>query len=159
MYSLRSIQLCIVYRIRDPLKYVPLKYKKAVASDLKKIYGAGTLEESELKLEEFSEEWDKKYPAIRQGWRKNWDRLTVYFDCSEDIRKVIYTTNSIESLNSTLRRVLKTKGSFPNDESIMKILYLAIERISRKWSRPIHNWKSALNQFVIMYGERVTKWV
>ena len=141
------------------MKYVPLKYKKAVASDLKKIYGAGTLEESELKLEEFSEEWDKKYPAISQGWRRNWDRLTVYFDCSEDIRKVIYTTNSIESLNSTLRRVLKTKGSFPNDESIMKILYLAIERISRKWSRPIHNWKSALNQFVMMYGERVTKWV
>jgi len=121
----------------------------------KAVYGAGTLAEAEEALERFSENWDAKYPAINPSWWADWERLTVFFDYSPEIRKVIYTTNAIESLNYSLRRMLKTRGSFPNDDAILKILYLAINRVSKKWTMPIRNWKAALNQFVILFGDRV----
>jgi transposase-like protein len=155
VFAQTQVQLCIVHKLRNSFKYVAWKDRKAVAKDLRAVYGAGTLAEAEEALELFSENWDAKYPAISPSWRADWQRLTVFFDYSPEIRKVIYTTNAIESLNYSLRRMLKNRGSFPNDDSILKILYLAINRVSRKWTMPIRNWKAALNQFVILFGDRV----
>ncbi|MDH3886579.1 MAG: IS256 family transposase, partial [Desulfobacterales bacterium] len=129
-----QVQLCIVHKLRNSFKYVPWKDRKAVAKDLRAVYGAGSLKEAEHALDKFSDLWDAKYPAISPSWRSDWDRLTVFFDYSADIRKVIYTTNAIESLNYSLRKMLKNRGAFPNDDSIIKILYLAINRISKKWT-------------------------
>jgi putative transposase len=150
-----QVQLCIVHKLRNSLKFVAWKDRKEVAKDLKAVYGASTLAEAGDALDRFSEKWDLKYPAISPSWRADWQRLTVFFDYSPEIRKVIYTTNTIESLNYSLRKVLKTRSSFPNDNSIMKVLYLAINRVAKKWTMPIRNWKAALNQFVIMFGQRV----
>jgi len=155
VFAHTQVQLCIVHKLRNSFKYVAWKDRKAVAKDLRTVYGAATLAEAEEALERFSENWDAKYPAISPSWRVDWERLTVFFDYSPEIRKVIYTTNAIESLNYSLRRMLKTRGSFPNDDSILKILYLAINRVSKKWTMPIRNWKAALNQFVILFGNRV----
>jgi transposase-like protein len=150
-----QVQLCIVHKLRNSFKYVPWKERKAVATDLRAIYAAATLKEAEQALERFSERWDAKYPAISPSWRVDWERLTVFFDYSPEIRKVIYTTNAIESLNYSLRRMLKSRGAFPNDDAIFKVLYLAINRVAKKWTMPIRDWKAALNQFVILFGERV----
>ena len=150
-----QVQLCIVHKLRSSFKYVPWKDRKEVAKDLKAVYGASTLTEAEDALDRFAEKWDPKYPAISPSWRADWQRLTVFFDYPPEIRKVIYTTNAIESLNYSLRRILKKRGAFPNDDSITKILYLAINRMAKKWTMPIRDWKKALNQFVIMFGDRV----
>jgi putative transposase len=150
-----QVQLCIVHKVRNSLKYVPWKERKAVAADLRAIYAAATLPEAEHALERFAERWDTKYPTISPSWLGDWDRLTVLFDYPAEIRRVIYTTNAIESLNYTLRKRLKTRGGFPNDESIVKVLYLALHNVAKKWTRPIRDWKAALNQFVILFGERV----
>ena len=151
-----QVQLCIVHKVRNSLNYVPWKDRKAVAADLRAIYSASTLTEAEQALEHFAEKWDGKYPAISSSWRADWERLTVFFDFAPEIRKVIYTTNAIESMNYSLRRVLKNRRAFPNDEAIMKALYLGIKNIAKKWAMPIRDWKQALNQFVILYGvERV----
>jgi putative transposase len=150
-----QVQLCIVHKVRNSLKYVPWKERKAVAADLRAIYAAATLPEAEHALERFAERWDTKYPTISPSWLADWDRLTVLFDYPPEIRRVIYTTNAIESLNYTLRKRLKTRGVFPNDESIVKVLYLALHNVAKKWTRPIRDWKAALNQFVILFGERV----
>jgi len=150
-----QVQLCIVHKLRNSLKYVPWKERKAVARDLRAIYAAATVSEAEQALDRFSAGWDAKYPAIGPSWRADWQRLTVFFNYSPEIRKVIYTTNAIESLNYSLRRLLKTRGAFPNDDSIVKILFLAINRVAKKWTMPIRDWRSALNQFVILFGDRV----
>src|SRR5215471_7842369 len=150
-----QVQLCIVHKVRNSLKYVPWKERRAVAADLRAIYGAATLPEAEQALERFAERWDAKYPAISPSWLTDWDRLTVLFDYPPEIRRVIYTTNAIESLNYTLRKRLKTRGVFPNNESMVKVLYLALHNVAKKWTRPIRDWKAALNQFVILFGERV----
>lgn len=150
-----QVQLCIVHKVRGSLKYVPWKERKAVAADLRAIYGAATLAEAEQALERFSERWDEKYPAISPSWRADWPRLTVFFDYPREIRKVIYTTNAIESLNYSMRKVLKNRGAFPNDDSIMKVLFMGLNNVAKKWTRPIRDWKAALNQFVIMFEDRV----
>ena len=150
-----QVQLCIVHKVRNSLRYVPWKERKAVAADLRAIYGAATLPEAEQALERFADRWDTKYPAISPSWLADWDRLTVLFDYPPEIRRVIYTTNAIESLNYTLRKRLKTRGAFPNDEAIVKVVYLALQQIAKRWTRPIRDWKAALNQFVILFGERV----
>jgi len=150
-----QVQLCIVHKLRNSLKYVSWKERKAVAADLRAVYAAPTLTEAEQALARFSERWDAKYPAISPSWRADWQRLTVFFDYSPEIRKVIYTTNAIESLNYSLRKLLKTRGAFPNDEAIIKIIYLAIQRVAKKWTMPIRDWRAALNQFVILFGDRV----
>jgi len=157
-----QVQICIIHKVRNSLKYVSYKNCKAVApvcqpgrKDLRAIYGAGTIEEAEMALDEFSRRWDERYPAISPSWRADWNRLTVFFDYPPEIRRVIYTTNAIESLNYTLRKVLKTRGAFPNGDSILKVLYLALNRIAKRWTMPIRNWKEALNQFVILFGDRV----
>ncbi|MDH5428505.1 MAG: IS256 family transposase [Nitrospirota bacterium] len=150
-----QVQLCIVHKVRQALRYVVWKERRTVARDLRAIYGAGTLSEAEAALERFGQTWDAKYPTISVAWQRDWSRLTVFFDYPPAIRKVIYTTNAIESLNFSLRKVLKSRGAFPTDESILKVLYLGMQRISKKWTMPIPDWKRALNQFAILLGDRV----
>ena len=150
-----QVQLCMVHKGRNSLKYVPWKERKAVATDLRAIYGAATLVEAEQALERFAERWDAKYPTISPSWLADWDRLTVFFDYPPAIRRAIYTTNAIESLNYSLRKVLKGRNAFPNDESSIKLLYMGLQQVAKKWTRPIRDWKAALNQFVILFGERV----
>ena len=150
-----QVQLCIVHKVRNSLKYVPWKERKAVATDLRAIYGATTLAAAEQALEGFADRWDTKYPAISPSWLADWDRLTVFFDYPPAIRRAVYTTNAIESLNYSLRKVLKGRSAFPNDESIMKVLYMGLQHVAKKWTQPIPEWKAALNQFVILFGERV----
>ena len=148
------VQLCIVHMVRNSLKYVSYKDRKAVAADLKKIYGANTESEAEQALVEFGEAWDKQYPTISKSWLNHWEKIIPFFAFPHDIRKAIYTTNAIESMNMTLRKVLKNHRSFPTDESVMKVIYLAIQNISKKWTMPIRNWKSALNRFAIEFEGR-----
>jgi putative transposase len=152
-----QVQLCMVHQVRGSLNYVSWKHRKEVAADLKPIYRASTVENAELRLTEFAAKWDKSYPTISQMWRRNWEHLTPFFAYPEDIRKVIYTTNAIESLNMSLRKVIKTRGSFPTQEAAFKLLYLALEHIAKKWTMPIRDWKAALQRFAILRGERLTK--
>lgn len=148
-------QLCIVHVIRNSLRYVGYKERKEVVTDLKTIYEASTLEEAELALEAFSSKWDKKFPAISRLWIEKWENITPFFNYPEEIRRVIYTTNAIESLNMTLRKVLKNKRFFPTDEAAFKQLYLGIRNISKKWTMPIRNWGAAMSRFAIEFGERL----
>ncbi|MGV1292980.1 IS256 family transposase, partial [Klebsiella pneumoniae] len=148
VYPKTQVQLCIVHQIRHSLRYVNWKQRKVIAADLKRIYGAATLAEAELALAEFAEKWDDQHPTISLSWRNNWARLSVFFDYPPEIRKVIYTTNAIESLNASLRKITKTRRSFPTDDSVMKILYLALHQISKKWTMPIRDWKAAMSQFM-----------
>src|SRR5499427_9583181 len=150
-----QVQLCIVHKVRNSLKYVPWKERRAVAADLRAIYGAATLPDAEQALEGFADRWDTKYPAISPSWLADWDRLTVFFDYPPAIRRAVYTTNAIESLNYSLRKVLKGRSAFPNDESILKVLYMGLQHVTKKWTQPIPEWKAALNQFVMLFGERV----
>ncbi len=154
VYPKTEIQLCIVHMIRNSCKYVSWKDRKALCADLKKIYGAATIEEAELALTDFSAKWDPKYPSVSQLWQRHWDRITPFIDYPNDIRKAIYTTNAIESVNRSLKKILKTKGSLPNDEAVFRLLYLALGNISKKWTMPIRNWKMALGQFAIRFADR-----
>lgn len=150
-----QVQLCIVHMVRHSLNYVSWKQRKEVATDLKAIYSAPTIEEAEYHLERFEEKWNASHPTIGKSWRNNWERITPLFSYPSEIRKAIYTTNAIESVNMSLRKVTKNRGSFPNDESMIKLMYLALQNISKKWTMPIRNWRSALNQFSIMFEERM----
>jgi len=152
-----QVQLCLVHKVRNSLAYVSYKDRRAVAKDLKAIYTAPTLEGAETALECFAKTWDGRYPAISPSWLADWDRLIPLFEYPPEIRRVIYTTNAIESLNRSLRRVLKTRGAFPNDEAIRKVLYLALKNISKKWTMPIAHWNVALNQFAILFADRMPK--
>ena len=140
--------------VRNSLKFVPWKERKQVATDLKEIYQAISEDEAKFALESFTEKWDKKYPTISKSWRNNWEKLNTIFEYPSEIRKVIYTTNIIESLNNSLRRVIKTRGSFPNEDAAMKLLYLALRNATKKWTMPIQNWKGALNFFAIKFEDR-----
>ena len=140
-----KVQLCLVHMVRHSLRYVSFKERKAVAADLKEIYRAATPDEASINLTAFAEKWDKKYPVISLSWRRNWPAITPFFDYPPEIRKVIYTTNAIESMNRSLRKVSKNRGAFPNDEALIKLFYLAIRNISKKWTMPIRNWGAAMN--------------
>jgi len=150
-----QVQLCIVHMVRHSLKYVSWKERKTVAGGLKAIYSAATVEEAELKLEEFGEQWDRRYPTISVSWRRHWNEIIPFFAFPPDIRRAIYTTNAIESLNRTMRKIIKNRQAFPTDEAILKILYLALNNASKKWTMPIRNWKPALNQFAIAFEGRL----
>jgi putative transposase len=150
-----EVQLCIVHMVRASLSYVNWKQRKEVAGDLKKIYQSATKEEAELQLEEFAEKWDETYPMVSQVWRRNWSGIIPFFAYPGEIRKAIYTTNAIESLNMSLRKILKTRGSFPTEDAAMKLLYLALSNASKKWTMPIQNWSKALNRFAILWPERM----
>ena len=148
------VQLCIVHLVRNSLSYVSYKDRKAVAADLKLVYAAATESEAEQALVDFAERWDKQYPTISKSWLNHWQRVIPFFAFPADIRKAIYTTNAIESMNMTLRKVLRNHRSFPSDESVMKVIYLAIQNISKKWTMPIRDWKAALNRFAIEFDGR-----
>lgn len=149
------VQLCIVHMVRHSLNYVSWKRRLEVASDLKRIYTCATVEEAEQRLSEFEQRWDEEYLPIGQSWRRNWPRLIPFFDFPPEIRKVIYTTNAIESVNAGLRKLTKHRGAFPNDEALIKLLYLALRNISKKWTLPIRDWKAALNRFTIQFEGRL----
>lgn len=155
VYPLASVQLCIVHLVRNSLNYVSWKMRKEVARDLKRIYQASTAEEAEQMLAEFEREWESAYPSIAQIWRRNWARIIPFFDYPPEIRKIIYTTNAIESVNMSLRKITKNRGSFPNDEALSKLFYLALMNISKKWKMPLHDWKAALNRFNIQFDDRM----
>jgi len=150
-----KIQLCIVHMVRNSLKLVPWKDYKQVTADLKRIYQSTTEQEASLELDRFAERWDDKYPQIIKSWRTNWENLITIFDYPADIRKVIYTTNAIESLNSVIRKSVKTRKVFPSDDAALKVVYLAIESASKKWTMPIRDWKPALNRFMIEFEEQL----
>jgi putative transposase len=150
-----QVQLCIVHMVRNSLKFVSWKQRKEVAGDLKMIYQSATAEQAEMELTAFEAKWDKTHPTIGQSWRRNWAQVIPFFSYPADIRKVIYTTNAIESLNMSLRKVTKNRASFPNDEAMFKLLYLALKNIAKKWTRPIMNWKAAMNRFSILFEGRV----
>lgn len=154
-----QIQLCIVHMVRNSVKYVPWKDYKPVTADLKRIYQSVTEEEALLALQAFSERWDDKYPQISKSWHAHWDNLNTLFNYPEDIRKAIYTTNAIESLNSVIRKVIKKRKLFPTDDSAKKVIYLAIQEASKKWTMPIRNWKAALNRFMIEFEDRLIEYV
>jgi len=150
-----EVQLCMVHMVRNSVKYVPYKDRKAVTTDLKEIYLAPSADAADSALERFAEKWDRKYPAISKSWQSRWNEVIPFFKFSPDIRKAIYTTNAIESINYNLQRNLKTRQSFPNDESAMKLVFMILRRISKKWTMPIRNWGEALHQFSVIYGNRV----
>jgi putative transposase len=152
-----EVQLCIVHLVRNCLNYVSWKERKAVAAELKPIYRAATSEEGWEQLERFAEKWDGRYPSISQIWRRNWEQVSRLYAYPAEIRKIIYTTNAVESLNMSLRKVIKTRGSFPNEEAAMKLLYLALGRVAKKWTRPVQDWKGALNRFAILFEDRVPR--
>ncbi|CAN4277501.1 IS256 family transposase [Pseudoxanthomonas sp. LjRoot125] len=149
------VQLCVVHMVRHSLNYVTWKRRPEVAADLKRIYTCATAAEAEQRLSEFEAKWDAEYLPISQSWRRNWARLTPFFDFAPEIRKVIYTTNAIESVNFSLRKLTKHRGAFPTDEALVKLMYLALRNISKKWTLPIRDWKAALNQFTIQFEGRL----
>ena len=156
VYPQTQVQLCIVHLMRNCLKYVPWKDKKQVAADLKPIYQAATIEEAERALDAFSQEWDDLYPAISQIWLRHWEHIIPIFDYPMAIRRVIYTTNAIESLNRSFRKIIKTKAVFPDEESVFKLLYLSMKNIVKKWNCPIRDWTAAASHFAILFPERFT---
>lgn len=155
VYPETQVQLCIVHMVRNSLKFVPWKDYKAITADLKRIYQSITEEEALMALDQFEQRWDSKYPNISRSWRNNWQNVSTLFNYPDDIRKAIYTTNAIESLNSVIRKAIKKRKLFPHDDSAKKVIYLAIEQASKKWTMPIRNWKSALNRFMIEFEDRL----
>jgi putative transposase len=154
MYPKAQVQLCIVHMVRLSLNYVSWKQRRTVAADLRSIYTAPTLAAAELALDDFAGKWDKSHPTISQVWRRNWERITPFFAFPAEIRKVIYTTNAVESLNMSLRKIIKTRGSFPNEEAALRLLWMALRNHSKKWSF-VQNWREALNRFQILWPERM----
>jgi transposase-like protein len=154
-YPQTSVQLCIVHLVRAALRYVSTEDSKPVARDLKKIYQAATVLEAEAALDQFAQVWDAKYPTIAKQWRAKWADIVPLFDFPPPIRKVIYTTNAIESVNSVIRKFTRNRKIYPNEESALKLVFMAIREAARKWTMPIHHWKQALNHFAVLYEGRV----
>ncbi len=151
-----DIQLCIIHMVRNSLKYVSWKDYKVVTSGLKTVYQAPTEEAALMALDAFGKVWDDKYPQISKSWRAHWENLNTLFSYPPDIRKAIYTTNAIESLNSVIRAAIKKRKVFPTDDSVRKVIYLAIKDASKKWSMPIQNWRLAMSRFIIEFGDRLS---
>jgi len=155
VYPDTNVQLCTVHMVRNSVRFVSWKDRKKITSDLKNIYRAATEEQAKGQLDKFAAKWDGQYPTISRSWYENWDNLKTFFAFPDYIRKVIYTTNAVESVNMSLRKVTKTRASFPNDKAVYKIFYLALQNISKKWKMPIRNWNQAINQFAVHYEGRV----
>jgi putative transposase len=154
VYPQAQVQLCIVHLVRASLNYVPWRERRQVAADLKTIYRASTEQQAEQELNEFVARWGHKYPSIGRLWREHWDRVIPFFAFPADVRRVIYTTNAVESLNMSLRKVIKTRGSFPSEEAALKLLYLGLRNVSAKWET-IQYWREALNHFEALWGDRI----
>ncbi len=157
VYPKTEHQLCIVHQIRNSLKYVSYKDRKQLAGDLKPIYTAVREEQAHLALVSFEEKWNKQYPQIAKSWYNNWNNLMIFLGYPEAIRKVIYTTNSVESVNSQLRKVTNNKRVFPSDNAVFKNLYLAIDYMTKKWTMPIQNWNEAMAHLMIKFEDRINK--
>jgi len=157
VFPATQVQLCLVHMMRHSLSYVGWKERQEVANDLKPIYRAATEPEAERALKAFEQKWDRKYPSISKSWRTHWPELIAFMIYPAEIRKVIYTTNTLESVNRSLRKISKHRGMFPNPESLLKLYYLALERITKKWTMPILNWSEALNRFAIEFGDRMPR--
>lgn len=151
-----KIQLCIVHLVRNSLRYVSYKDMKAVAADLKSIYQSISMEQAESALLAFGEKWDARYPAISRSWTNHWQNIVTIFAFPQEIRKIIYTTNAIESLNSVIRKSINNRKIFPNDQSALKVIYLAIQKASQKWTMSLHDWRAAMNRFVIEFDGRIS---
>ncbi len=150
-----EIQTCIVHQIRNSLKYVASKDQKAFMKDLKPVYQAETLDLAELRLEELDEKWGKKYEKVLESWRRNWSKLTTYFRYDAAVRKLIYTTNTIEGFHRQVRKVTKTKGAFTSDMALLKLIYLAQRNISQKWTMPLNNWATTAQKLAIWFPDRM----
>ena len=157
VYPQTAVQLCLVHMVRHSLNYVSWKRRKEVAAELKTIYAAATADEAQIRLQEFDEKWGTDYPTIVKSWRSNWARITPFFDYPPEIRRIIYTTNAIESVNMSLRKITKNRGSFPSDDALLKLFYLALANIAKKWTMPLRDWKAALTRFTIQFEERMPK--
>jgi putative transposase len=155
-----TLQTCIVHLIRNSLDYASWRDRKALAAAVKPIYTAVSAEAAEGALEAFeSGEWGRRYPTVVAAWRRAWDRVIPFFAFPPDVRRIIYTTNAMESVNAQVRKIIKTRGHFPSDEAATKLIWLALRNITAEWSRPAYNWKSAMNQFAILYGDRFVRGV
>lgn len=157
IYPEAQVQTCIVHMVRHSLKFVPWKERKEVAADLKAIYRAETVEAAQDRLADFEDKWGSKYPTIGQSWRRNWEKIIPFLAYPPDVRKLIYTTNAIESLHRGLRKNVRNRGHFPSDEAAIKLLYLVIRNISAKWKMPQRGWKTVLNQFAILFEDRLQR--
>ena len=149
-----KVQLCIVHLVRASLNYVSWKERKQVAADLKAVYRAASERQAEQELTEFIAKWGGRYQAIGKLWKENWERVIPFFEFPEDVRRVMYTTNAVESLHMSLRKIIKTRGSFPSEDAAVKLLYLALRNVSAKWDT-IQHWKQAMNHFQMLWGERI----
>lgn len=148
-----EVQLCVVHQIRNSLRYVGSKHQKEFMVDLKRVYKAVNKELAESELDILKEKWNDKYPIVIKSWRNNWERLSQYFKYPEEIRRIIYTTNTIEAVHRQFRKLTKTKGAFPNQDSLLKLLYLGIQNASKKWTMPIQNWSLTISQLAIFLRE------
>jgi len=154
-----EVQLCIVHQIRNSLKYVASKNQKEFMKDLKLVYQAISKEAAELELDRLEEKWGCKYPIVIQSWRNKWENLSSYFKYPEDIRRIIYTTNIIESVHRQFRKLTKTKGAFPNENSLLKLLYVGIQNAQKKWTMPMRNWSLTVSQLAIFFGGRLDEYL
>ena len=154
IYPAAQVQLCLVHLVRNSLKYVSWKQRKEVATDLRQIYTAATVDDASHAVDALAVKWDAHYPQIAKSWRVNWARIIPFFAYAPEIRKVIYTTNAIESVNYSLRKLIKARASFPNDDAAIKLLYLGLRNISQCWTMPIQNWKLAMSQFMIHFEKQ-----
>jgi transposase-like protein len=150
-----EVQSCIVHQVRNSLKYVASKDQKGFMKDLKKVYQAVNKEQAEMQLIDLEDKWGKKYPVVLKSWNTNWEKLSTYFQYDEQIRRLIYTTNPVEGFHRQVRKVTKTKGAFPNDMALLKLIYLATENISKKWTQPLQNWGLTVQQLCIKFGDRM----
>jgi transposase-like protein len=153
------VQRCIIHQIRYSMKYVGSKYQKEFMKDLKKVYKAPTKNAAEIALDELEEKWGEKYPIVINSWKNNWDELSTYFQYSEPVRRIIYTTNTIEGFNRQIRKITKTKGGFNSDDSLTRLVYLVYKDISKKWQKSISNWAEIISQFAIIFDERLEKYL
>jgi transposase-like protein len=156
VYPATEVQTCVVHQIRNSLKYVASKDQKPFMVDLKPVYQAINKDQAEVNLQDLEEKWGKKYPVVIDSWRRNWDKLTTYFRYPDAIRKMIYTTNTIEGYHRQLRKVTKSKGAFTSDMALLKLIYLATERIAKKWTMPLHGWAVSASQLKIIFGDRMS---
>jgi len=157
IYPETEVQLCVIHQVRNSMKYVASKNQKEFMHDLKPVYRAATKQETEVALDELEEKWGKQYPLAVNSWRRKWENLNFYFKYPDYIRKVIYTTNAIEAVHRQFRKLTKTKGGFPTENSLMKLLYAGILNSSRKWTMPVQNWNLALSQVAIHFEGRLDK--
>ena len=155
IYPKTEVQLCIVHQIRNSMRYVASKDHKAFMADLKPVYRAATRSEAESALDELEARWGEKYPIVIKSWRSKWDLLSAYFRYPEPIRRIMYTTNAVEAVHRQFRKLTKTKGGFPNDNSLLKLLYMGLQNASKKWTMPVQNWNLALSKLAIFFEGRL----